>query len=259
MKRSQCLEKCGPRRLAVALALLFSSLAGPAAAQTTAPRPVSLEAANRAYGEGRFADAAADFERLIAQHGYSEPLLFDLGNAYLKAGKPVRAILAYERARLLAPGDDALAANLRKARAAASAPDERSAVARGADALSMDGWSWLASGGFFLALFSGALVALAKRGRRLAAAAAACGVVIFVTSVGGLFLQARRLDHGLVLESAPVLVSPFESAQSDFELSAGSEVELVRTRDRFALIRDGRGRSGWVERTRLAPLLPRAG
>ena len=51
----------------------------------------TFEAANRAFAQGRYADAAAGYETLERTHGWSAPLLYDLGNAYAREGQVGRA------------------------------------------------------------------------------------------------------------------------------------------------------------------------
>jgi tetratricopeptide (TPR) repeat protein len=82
-------------------------------AQATDP---DLDAANRAYTAGSYDDAARLFQQIISARGYSAPLCFDLANAEEKAGHTGTAILNYERARYLAPGDSDINQNLQLAR-----------------------------------------------------------------------------------------------------------------------------------------------
>src|SRR5271154_5442171 len=59
-----------------------------------------------------------------AQTGYSAATLYNLANSYARAGKPGMAVLNYERARLLAPNDPDIEANLRFVRQSARLPYE---------------------------------------------------------------------------------------------------------------------------------------
>ena len=59
-----------------------------------------------------------------APAGYSAPALYNLANAYARAGKPGLAVLNYERAKLLEPNDPDIDANLRHVREAAGLPPE---------------------------------------------------------------------------------------------------------------------------------------
>jgi len=78
-----------------------------------------LDAANRAYTAGNYDESARLFQQLIATRGYSAPLCFDLANAEARAGHTGEAMLNYERARYLAPGDRDIDQNLQLARKAA--------------------------------------------------------------------------------------------------------------------------------------------
>ncbi len=71
-----------------------------------------ITAANSAYGNGRYEEAAGLFQKIIAQHGYSAALCFDLANAEAHAGNTGVALLNYERARYLAPADKDIDHNL---------------------------------------------------------------------------------------------------------------------------------------------------
>ena len=54
--------------------------------------------------------------------GYSASRLFDLANAYARDGRPGMAVLNYERARLLAPSDPDIHANLSLVRTTSGLP-----------------------------------------------------------------------------------------------------------------------------------------
>jgi tetratricopeptide (TPR) repeat protein len=75
-----------------------------------------LDAANRAYTAGNYDESAKLFQQIVATRGYSAPLCFDLANAEAKAGHIGAAMLNYERARYLAPGDADIDHNLQLAR-----------------------------------------------------------------------------------------------------------------------------------------------
>ncbi len=231
------------------IALTFAMLARGAGAAT-------MDSANRAFAEGHYADAASQFERIVAENGYSAPLLFDLGNTYLRGGKPVRAIIAYERAELLAPHDEAIRGNLSVARSVATSPDPRGVVERVADVVSVNAWTWVGMGAFWVTVCALGLSWMVSRRRRGLLVVAMCGALIAGTAAAATAVESRVLDRGIVVGPAPVLVSPFESAESDFSLPAGSTVELGKERPPYVFIHDARGRTGWVERTQLEPVVP---
>ncbi len=215
-----------------------------------------LDAADRSYAEGRYTEAAAQYEALLSHGGYSAPVLFDLGNAYVRADRPVDAILAYERARLLAPRDPALATNLAIARKAAGVPDEDRLTDRFERLLSADQWTWLAAGAFWLTASAGAGAVLFRRRRGALTAAACAGALVASVAGAGVTLWTRVVHEGLVTMAAPALVSPFATAQSSFSLGPGAPVELGSIHDGYVLVHGRDGRSGWVELRAVAPLIP---
>jgi tetratricopeptide (TPR) repeat protein len=94
---------------------LFSLLLFPCFLRAQAPDP-QLDAANRAYTYGGYDESAKLLQQIIATRGYSASLCFNLANADAKAGHLGDAILNYERARYLAPGDRDIDHNLQLAR-----------------------------------------------------------------------------------------------------------------------------------------------
>lgn len=68
--------------------------------------------ANQKYSEGEYAEASKSYEE-IYNSGYSSAALhYNLGNAYYKQNEVTRAILNFERALLLSPGDEDIKYNL---------------------------------------------------------------------------------------------------------------------------------------------------
>ena len=58
--------------------------------------------ANAQYAEGNYAEAAAQYQQVIAEQPSAEAY-YNLGNAYFKQGELAQAILAYERALRIEP------------------------------------------------------------------------------------------------------------------------------------------------------------
>ena len=69
-----------------------------------------FKAANKLYDAGKFAEAAAAYEKLEPKTAH---VFYNLGNAWFRDGKLGLAILNYERARRLAPRDPDILANLK--------------------------------------------------------------------------------------------------------------------------------------------------
>ena len=81
----------------------------------------ALEDATKAEGDSAYikedyATAIQIYEALL-KHGEAADVYYNLGNSYYKAGEIAKAILNYERALLLQPGNGDIRANLEVARA----------------------------------------------------------------------------------------------------------------------------------------------
>jgi len=72
--------------------------------------------ANRAYKNDQFQEAVDGYLKLIANGNKNGHIYYNLGNAFYRLGDLGKAILFFERARLLLPRDDDLIFNLSHAR-----------------------------------------------------------------------------------------------------------------------------------------------
>ena len=71
--------------------------------------------ADKEYKQGNYQQAINYYQELL-RHGVSAELYYNLGNAYYRTENITQAILAYERASLLSPGDEDIRFNLQLAR-----------------------------------------------------------------------------------------------------------------------------------------------
>ena len=77
----------------------------------TESHAVTKVEADSAYARGEYQQAIKDYEALLKQ-GASADLYYNLGNAYYRSENITRAVLNYERALLLSPGDRDIRFNL---------------------------------------------------------------------------------------------------------------------------------------------------
>jgi hypothetical protein len=194
-----------------------------------------------------------------------------MGNAYARAGRPGMAVLNYERAALLAPGDPDIEANLALVRAASRLPPESHtgfvrAVTRAVTVAPPAVLAWLGVAGIVLA--GAGVLAMrfgARRGMhartRLRAACAAgiiAGVLLIGLAVAHAVVFWPSLHEAVVLAaSAPVRVSPVPMGELAFELHEGETVRVNAQHEGFALVQTRGDRTGWVALADLAPVVPR--
>lgn len=75
-----------------------------------------IKEAETAYTQEAYGKAAELYEKVLQESGDSPEIYYNLGNAYYKAGKIAPAILNYERALALDPGDGDIRFNLQIAK-----------------------------------------------------------------------------------------------------------------------------------------------
>lgn len=233
------------------LLVLATLIVGRAAAAT-------FESANEDYAAGRYAEAAKGFEQVIAQRGYSAPVLFNLGNAWFQAGQPGRAILNYERALWLAPSDAAIRANLRHARQQAGlAGDENSFWEQVARVLSLDTLAWMLV--WSTAIICAVILAgrlLLQFPRRLSRGLLVLALLGACVAGAGLALQWPERDRAVVLTAkAEARIAPAAAAGVLFQMPAGALVRAAQSHAGYTLVHLRDGRSGWVASAAVARVI----
>ncbi len=217
--------------------------------------------ANDAYTNGDYPAAIAGYDS-IAREGYvSDRLYYNLGNAYFKNNQIGKAVLSYNRAQRLSPGDEDIRHNLRVANAYVK--DRIEAVPEFFLA------SWLRSLMHTMASNTWAVMSL------LFLALALCGVAFFLLSAdvayrkagfyGGIVclflfvvsvvfssLERSKILHPdeavVMLASAPVKSSPDHASKDLFILHEGTKVSLGEQTGEWCEIRIADGNKGWIEK-----------
>jgi hypothetical protein len=191
------------------------------------------------------------------QAAVSAPELFNQANAAQRADRLGPAILGYERARLLSPGESSIEQNLRIAREKAGVNAPAIPVwQRPAHWLGFNEWAVLASCSLVVgcALFFGN-----RYGPRRAASwiGASCAATVFLaaTAIG---FRWNELDRAVIQKAqAKAHIAPAPDAQSTFELKAGELVTAQREYGDFVLVRTLDQRSGWVSKNDVERIIPK--
>jgi hypothetical protein len=192
---------------------------------------------------------------------FSADGLYNVANAYARAGKPGLAVLNYERAALLAPGDPDINANLAYVRASAHVlVKPRNRFARLAEAASPSSTAWLGVLGL-------ALVGIGLVGRRVAprflwipGGGILIGVaLIALTACNAMLLWPRMHEAVVLIDQTPARVSPALMGDTAFVLREAESVTMTAEHEDFILIRTDGGLSGWVARANLGAVMPPVG
>ena len=215
---------------------------------------------NRLYQEGDFEEALASYLGLVEAGFESGEVYYNIGNAYFKLGDLAQAILYYERARRLLPGDEDVQANLDLAHSLTV--DEIEPLSRFWLFAAVTWWidllprtlliavvaaSYLVGTGVVLLLILKRGAPVAVWGRRIALTS---GVVFLLF---GLNLAVREFEVGRAQEA--IVLQPevdVKSAPLDdetltvFTVHEGTKVRIDRLSEEWAEVVLEDGRVGWV-------------
>jgi tetratricopeptide (TPR) repeat protein len=207
-----------------------------------------LQQGNEAYSRGDYPQAIGHYQQLIATAGFSAPVLFNLANSYAQSGEIGRAVLNYERALRLAPGDSDIAGNLELVRKESGLfTGEPEGTARFFHLLHLNQWAMLGLVTVVLfALFQLAALRFPFAGKVSAGVAITC-LLLFGLAVAGTLSRYRQFNPAVVLApDARLLISPFSAAGSVGAIQEGRLVYPEKTHGEFTYVRDETNRKGWI-------------
>lgn len=215
--------------------------------------------ADAAYSKGQYQEAVAGYEAALKK-GRSAALYYNLGNAYYRTENITRAVINYEKARLLAPGDADIQHNLDIARSKTIdniQPQEKIFFKVWIEdlktAMGVDTWAAIALMSlvvslllFLIYLFAGQMTV-----RKMAFYGSVVLVLVFI--IGNIF--ASDLKNLATSSSGAVITSPAVTAKktptSDANdvcvLHEGTRVDIIdNSLKGWYEIRIADGREGWI-------------
>lgn len=219
---------------------------------------------NRDYQAGLYQPALDKYSQIAKLGQESSALYFNMGNCYYKLQDLGRAILFYERALRLNPGDEDIQTNLGIAQLATPDKIERqpdfvlARLVRAYGHLLPAGLQVGLVIGFYLALMASLILWVLTRGRLLGTWAARAGVLMAVlllligASLAGRWSEERSRREAVILaQKVEVMSSPGAQAVEVFSLHAGAKVALDRSSGDWVEIILPDRKSGWVKRQAL--------
>lgn len=219
-------------------------------------------AANEAYKNGQYEEAAIAYLSLLNQGIDNGPLHFNLGNAYLRSGKLGKAILHYYRAEKHLPFDDDLAHNLALANQMRQDPqidEENDPFLKKIDhfmsAVDSRVPYYLAMICWLLAGFASIGLVLGWDRQRLCGYTLVIAGIIAVLSTGLAFVQYRHLtrsDYAVVVANEiQVMSGPSRRETVSFTIHEGIRCQIMSASDDWVRIRLANGYNGWVPHAKI--------
>ncbi|MCI5150832.1 MAG: tetratricopeptide repeat protein [Candidatus Electrothrix sp. MAN1_4] len=248
------------RRVQVALPVLILSLILSLCTQAIAGEQENVaalfEQANTSFTQGEFEQAIAQYSNIIRKHGVSASLLYNLANSYAAAGEVGLAVLNYERARHLAPGDADIQGNLEQIRKDEGLyRDEHSLPRRLAGLLGADQWLLIAGCSFLFFSCSVLLASLGggKGGKSYHWLIAGALLIVCLLTLPLTFLRYQDWKVGVVLaEDEHLLISPFADAPVAGDIKAGRLVRTEKEHGDYVFVETETGKTGWLAKESFA-------
>ena len=219
----------------------------------------TLKEAEEAYAKEDYTQAIELYESVLKSYGESAMVYYNLGNAYYKAGKVAPAILNYERALLLNPGDSDTRFNLQVARQKTVDKIEPIGeffltrwIGTVEDVYSADGWAKWGVASFLLFIGCLVLFFFSKwiRLKKIGFFAGIC--FLLISLVANLFADSQqdkllhRADAIVFASTVTVKSSPDASGTDLFILHEGTKVTIKSTLGEWSEIQLEDGNVGWM-------------
>ena len=216
--------------------------------------------ADSAYVRGEYQQAISLYEALLKQ-GASADLYYNLGNAYYRTENITRAVLNYERAQLLAPGDRDIRFNLQMARSKTVdkiTPEQEMFFVTWYHSLvnlaSVDGWARTALLSLALAIVLALLYLFSERIwlRKVGFFGALFAIALFVLSNVFAHQQKDLLVNrrGAIVTAPAVTVksTPAKQGTDLFILHEGTKLTITdASMKEWKGVRLADGKEGWIE------------
>ncbi len=220
--------------------------------------------AEQAYQQESYQEAIRTYEEMRSAGIEDGTLYYNLGNAYFKAGHLGLAVVNYERALKLMPGDEDTRANLSFARELLSdevqEPPLPLAIGWVVDLYQRMRPNLLAEILAVCFLLGGAAMTVLLSERWPALRSASMGVVItcvVLTAVAGgslaakLHTAATRVEAIIVTENAYVRSGPGETSPRLAEIHEGLKVRVLGEREGWLQISLASGLTGWIQKDQI--------
>ena len=215
--------------------------------------------ADAEYNKGNYQQAIKDYEEIL-KRGVSADIYYNLGNAYYRTDNIPQAILAYERALKLSPGDNDIRFNLQFVQAKTIdkiTPKSEMFFVTWFRALvnftSVDRWAMLSVVSINLALLLMLIYLFCPRMslRKAGFYGATEFVILFLLGNFFAYMQKQQYENStgavVIAPSLSVKKTPSASGSDAFVIHEGTRVDITDSGvNGWKAIRLADGREGWV-------------
>lgn len=221
---------------------------------------LTKEEADALYEKEDYQSAAQAYESILNTDGVASEVYYNLGNCYYKLEDIPHAILNYERAFMLNPGDADIRANLALARGKTQdkvvPPSEMFFVTwwkNLTNCMSVYAWGYLAFFSFLLTLCGAFLYMFVSQltVRKIGIyGAMALFVVCIIANLAALSQHLGIKSHNAAIVMSPSITvksSPSNTSTDLFIIHEGSKVEILdNSMSQWKEVKFEEGKQGWI-------------
>lgn len=255
------------RKIAAILLISFfySSMVLAIDAKDKSPASVFYKA-NAFYENMDYTKALEGYLSVLDEGIESGDLYYNIGNGFFKLGKLGYAILSYEKARRLIPGDSDLKSNLNYAKSIVGyssyqVPSEYAIVAVINAPFKKFNLNTTTIIVTFLYLFMIILLGLSTANRYLCQKIRAVTIVSVCAFMFGASAFILRyydeciLKHGIVIQKEiECKYEPIDKSTTYYKLTEGDEVLILKTRSEWRYVKRLDGKIAWVKKDAVDPI-----
>ena len=253
--------------MTVGLVLFASGISKASTRLSRANAEKLMTQADQFYQAKNYENAIDTYQEIIKSGFEGTSLYYNLGDAYYRDGRLGLAILYYEKALRLSPGDEDVIHNLKIANS--RTVDKIDALPQFflfqwweslLALLSVTGWTYTAYFFYLLLLASIALYFFAKSPgvQRFSVYSGFVTVMLLIATASLLSVKVNRelnVRSAIVIEqTAAVKLSPDPTSNDAFVIHEGLKVRELNSVGDWVLIRIQDGKEGWIQQSDIATI-----
>lgn len=214
---------------------------------------------NKAYADGQYQEAVDAYLKVLQTGSTSWELYYNLGNSYYKLNEFPSAILYYERAKKLNPGNADIDFNLKVSNNKIADKIEplpemfykkwfRAVV----ELFSVDQWSWVVIFSLWMAIAGASIYVVTRRLllRKVGFWLSIASVILFVVSFRFAWVNYQTLQSNseaiIFAPTVTVKSSPDDKSTDLFVVHEGTKVEILDAIGTWYEIQIANGSVGWL-------------
>lgn len=212
--------------------------------------------ANSAFENKEYEKAIPLYLQVIEEEGYSVPVLFNLANSYSKINDIGNAVLYYQKAHYLDPGNGDISKNLELIRKEGGLySQEQNKFIAIISHLSLNIWASIALASLAIITILIFLMRIYPREKKVMRGGVAITSLIMFLAIFSSWIKYDSWQALVLLKDSELKISPISKSESKGPIKAGRLVYEKKTYGDFIYIKDETGRVGWLNKAEVKAII----